>query len=317
MPSKAKNPKPTTQQSGPAAGQADASPPQETSAAETLRNLYASLLCCRRVQERLAQGSESAAERFDVRTGHEAVSVGATANLVPEDTVAASSRNLSALVARGIPIRSLVAGFGASCSPAPLLPEDPFHAGAGCALAHKLERKRHVVVAFCAQQNPSLDDWQEALRFAAGERLPIIFVIENDPASAAARNGHLEPVSFQVRGHNLPGIVVDGSDVVAVWRVAQEAVHRARNGWGATLIDCRADAARDPLAHMEHYLRKRHAWDDAWSSGLEMQIAAAIQKELENAGGDETPIQTARPRGTLAPIASALRANMALSKDSR
>ncbi len=55
-----------------------------------------------------------------------------------------------------------------------------------------------------------------------------------------------------------PGVAEDGNDVVAVWRVAQESIHRARNGSGTMLIDlCRAELTDDPLAHMEHYLRKR------------------------------------------------------------
>ena len=60
------------------------------------------------------------------------------------------------------------------------------------------------------------------------------------------------------RDYGYPGIIVDGQDVVAVWRVAQESIHRARNGAGPTLIDCRMDSKRDPLAHMEHYMRKRN-----------------------------------------------------------
>jgi|SRR5579871_1235666 len=315
MASKAKNPQANAQQNSPVpdAAHASTAPSHESSGAETLRKLYGSLLWCRRVQEFVAHGSAAAAERFDVRIGHEAVTVGATADLVAGDTVSASSRNLSALVARGIPIANLLARINGNYQQRPVLPDDPFNAGAGVALAHKLEGKRNVVAAFCARQNPSLDDWQDALRFASSERLPIVFVIENDAGAAAKRNGHLDPVSFQVRGHNLPGIVVDGSDVVAVWRVAQEALHRARNGWGATLIDCRADIARDPLAHMEHYLRKRRAWDDAWRSGLEMQIGAAIQAALQKA--TKTPSQAAPAGGTLAAIPSALR-DMVSSKDS-
>jgi TPP-dependent pyruvate/acetoin dehydrogenase alpha subunit len=315
MPSKGKNLPPGSKQSGPASTPAHPPPGSESSGAETLRKLYASLLWCRRVQEAVAQGSTPARERFDVKIGHEAVSVGATANLVGEDTVTASPRDLPALVARGGTLGSLLARVNGSCRQAPVLPEDPFNAGTGVALAHKLERNRRVVVAFAARRNPSLDEWRDALRFASTERLPIVFVIENDPLSPPARNVHLDPVSFQVRGHNLPGIVVDGSDVVAVWRVAQEAVHRARNGWGATLIDCRAEPSRDPLAHMEHYLRKRHAWDEAWRSGLERQVGAAINEAL-NAGADESPIQAARQGVTLAPIPSVSRANMVFSKDS-
>ena len=74
-----------------------------------------------------------------------------------------------------------------------------------------------------------------------------------------------------------PGVVVDGGDVVAVWRVAQESIHRARNGSGPTLIDCRAESTADPLAHMEHYMRKRSVWADEWRSKLTEQFEAELK----------------------------------------
>ncbi len=260
---------------------ADDAGPQSNS--ETLRRLYSSLLRCRRVQERLQSASAVADSSYDIELGHEAVTVGATAELTASDTIAASSRNLAALVAKGAPIGELLARNGANPGSAswaaPVLPEDPFHAGVGIALAHRLGQKRGVVVALCAEARPSLDAWRDALRFAITHKLPIIFVIENAgdmPGSSSEAASHLDPLSFMVRDHNFPGIIVDGSDAVAVWRVTQESVHRARKGLGPTLIDCRRDPARDPLAHMEHYLRKRKLWDDAWRERLESEIAAAM-----------------------------------------
>ena len=80
------------------------------------------------------------------------------------------------------------------------------------------------------------------------------------------------------RAIGYPGIIVDGQDVVAVWRVAQESIHRARQGSGPTLIDCRTDSKRDPLAYMEHYMRKRNVWDDGWKKDTEQGIQAEIEK---------------------------------------
>jgi pyruvate dehydrogenase E1 component alpha subunit len=95
----------------------------------------------------------------------------------------------------------------------------------------------------------------------------------------------LKAVSLLTRSGGFPGVIVDGQDVVAVWRVAQESVHRARNGGGPTLIDCRMDAARDPLAHMEHYLRKRNLWDEAWREKAEAEITAEVE-----GGKDKRPV---------------------------
>jgi len=249
------------------------------SQADTLRRLYAGLLRSRLVQERAQSASGLRASNYDLRLGHEAVIVGVTAELTPSDTMMSSSRDLAALLARGAPVGALLSRNGVDASFAwcgPVIPEDPFNAGVGIALAHKLEQKRSVVVALYAQPPSDLNGWRDALMVATKHKLPILFVVERGAASSTDAASHLHPVSYMVRGHNLPAIVVDGSDVVAVWRVAQEGVHRARNGVGPTLIDCRTDPARDPLAQLEHYLRKRSVWDEAWRRELESEIAAAI-----------------------------------------
>ncbi len=159
------------------------------------------------------------------------------------------------------------------------LPEDAFNLGTGIALAHKLNGKQNVVVAFCEKEIAALDPWHEALKFAGVHKLPILYVVSGAPdeMASAGQPAYLEQFSFMARDYGFPGIVVDGRDVVAVWRVAQESIHRARNGAGATLIHCTTESARDPLEHMEHYMRKRSVWDDEWRN----QIAARISSELE------------------------------------
>ncbi len=173
----------------------------------------------------------------------------------------------------------LADGDDRSTATAVSLPDDAFNLGTGLALCHKLEQKRHVVVALCPQEKPALETWHDALKFAAVHKLPIVFVIENGIATQPSSKDeapHLESFSFLARDYGFPGILVDGKDAVAVRRVAEEAIHRARIGSGPTLIDCRTDSPRDPLEHMEHYLRKRHAWDDTWRKKLESQIAAEL-----------------------------------------
>jgi TPP-dependent pyruvate/acetoin dehydrogenase alpha subunit len=248
---------------------------------DTLRRLYAGLLCWRRVQERLQ--SDQAGD--DIRLGSEAITVGATAELTAGDSLTAPPLNLRALLAT----RAAVSGlFGENpigsarlgvCNP--FVPGDPVNAGVGLALAHHLERKRGVVVAFCEPPRSLLEPWSEALNFAQSHKLPIIFVIESaDAFSLSQPPPYLAPLSYMVCGDSFPGIVVDGSDVVAVWRVVQESVHRARNGLGPTLVECRPDAARDPLGHMIHYLRQRKAWDESWNQQITREIAGHIEQAL-------------------------------------
>lgn len=225
------------------------------------------------------------ADNYELAIGHEAVIAAPSADLTDEDTIAASPKNLAALVARGLPLQSLFSEQNDCVSRSSIttasVPEDPFTRGTGIALAHKLARKQRVVVAFCQQESPALETWHEALKFAGVHKLPILYVIKNgvaDRQSSSDHAPHLEPFTFMARDYGYPGIIVDGQDVVAVWRVAQESIHRARQGSGPTLIDCRTDSKRDPLAYMEHYMRKRNVWDDGWKKDTEQWIQAEVEK---------------------------------------
>jgi len=244
-----------------------------------LRKLYSSLLRTRRVQEYL-RDFRNPGSRYELAFGREAVVVGATANLNGRDTVLASSRNLAACIAKGATLEDLLEERNCpSCLP-PTLTEDPFNLGAGIALAHRLEQKHGVVIAIAPAPKPVLETWNNSLKFAATHKLPIVFVIENGIATDAHTRDdapHLEVHSYFTRDYGFPGIVVDGNDPVAVWRVAQEAIHHARNGSGPTLIDCRTNAETDPLAHVEHYLSKRNAWSEEWRAQLESGIKRSLK----------------------------------------
>ena len=248
---------------------------------EMLRSLYVSLLRCRLMGERVLS-SPGLVGKYHFAVEEEAVAVGATADLGTGDTMAASRRNLVALAAAGVRSHDLLSGFeGCGCHAAALLAfsslsEDPFNAGTGIALAHKLAKQRHVVVAFGGEDAASLASGCEAMKLAGSGKLPVIYVIQNGEGDGGYAP-HLRPVSLLARDGGFPGVIVDGQDVVAVWRVAQESIHRARNGGGPTLIDCRMDAARDPLGHMEHYLRKRSLWDEAWRKKAEAKIRAELE----------------------------------------
>ncbi len=185
-----------------------------SAAAEPLHRLYSSLLRCRLIQEHVQElcAPNEVAAGYAVRIGHEAVTVGATADLGSEDTVAGSHTDLAALIARGASLEALLAPNGAAGSTAsmfiqPSFPEDPFNFGTGVALAHKLDRRRRVVVAFCAQEKPPLELWHDALQSAAVQKLPIIFVIENGLYNrrtrlASSRAGELPGARVRLPRHH-------------------------------------------------------------------------------------------------------------------
>ena len=272
---------------------------------DVLRRLYSSMLKCRMAAERaqrLLGGRQPADYDFDL--GREAVVIGATLELGPEDTIAASPRNFTVQVAKGASVKYLLSpkarrnglqtpavakGF-ASASTASF---DPFNLGTGLALAHRFEKRRSVVVALCADDTAPPDRQHEAMKFAGIHRLPIVYVLKSASTfelGTAKRNSALEKLSFMARDCGFPAIIVDANDAVAVWRVAQESIHRARNGAGPTLIECETQSScgNDPLAQMEHYMKKRGAWDDQWRWDTtllieaEMETAAVRKSRLHN-----------------------------------
>jgi pyruvate dehydrogenase E1 component alpha subunit len=264
---------------------------------EIFRQMYAAMLKCRMTEERARH--ENAMVGYDVTTGHEAVVIGASIGLRPEDTLVASGHNLAALIAMGTPLKSLLketatndstesraaviscrCAVSGSISTAAFF-ADPFNVATGVALAHKLEKKTNVVVAFWDEDAASLEASQEALKFASVHKLPILYVTRGGTLEEMGSRKHsaLEEFSFVAKDYGFPSIVVDGNDVVAVWRAAHESVHRARNGAGPTLIECQTEATsfEDPLAHMQHYMSKRGAWDDTWKQQVVAQIGAEIE----------------------------------------
>jgi TPP-dependent pyruvate/acetoin dehydrogenase alpha subunit len=237
---------------------------------ELLRRLYASLLRYRKLSER-AQGSAAAAPAGEFAIGHEAIVAGAMLELGPADTLVAPPRNFALQIAKEA---RLPAGHPDSLG--------PFNLGTGMALAHQLENTRHVVIAFSAEGTASLDRWHAAMKFAGAHKLPVIYVLRCGSAfetGATTRTPALEEISFMARDCGFPAVIVDGMDAVAVWRVTQESIHRARNGSGPTLIECetRSTEYKDPLAHMEHYMRKRGGWNEQWRRELMDAIEAEIR----------------------------------------
>jgi TPP-dependent pyruvate/acetoin dehydrogenase alpha subunit len=263
---------------------------------DMLRRMYAEMLKCRMMQESARNGN--AALAYDLATGHEAVVIGASINLTPQDIIAASSRNFTARVAMETSLKCLLKEAGANNSdesrasivsrrcalPGPIssvFPADPFNLGTGLALSQKLENKGNVVVAFWDEDAASLEASHGALKFAGIHKLPIIYLTASAGLDELRRSA-LEEFSFMAKDYGFPSILVDGNDVVAVWRAAQESIHRARNDSGPTLIECQAESAnfKDPLAHIQHYMTKRNAWDEGWRQQVSNQINAEIAEAM-------------------------------------
>jgi TPP-dependent pyruvate/acetoin dehydrogenase alpha subunit len=295
---------------------------------DTLRRLYACMLKCRMVEERarLLFRQGKFAGNYYAAVGQEATEVGATMDLLPEDTVAPSHRNFVTHIMKGTPLKLMYAQLyarksspdqgrssPAHCGYAPLNIITPastiaaqLNIGTGVALAYKMQKKPNVVVALSGEGSTSLGFWHEAVNFAGVHKLPIVYVLENNLWAESVNvslQTAVEDLSVKAQAYGFPGITVDGNDVVAVYRAAREAIERARQGGGPTLIECKTyrwyghseiDPAkyrspeeveywksRDPIPAMERYLKERGLWSDQWKQQLTGEINQEIDEAVE------------------------------------
>ena len=116
----------------------------------------------------------------------------------------------------------------------------PIATGAG--LAAQMDGKGRVAVSFFGDGASNAGSFHESLNIAATWKLPMLYVCENNryAANTAAAETHArEDVAARAHGYDIPGNVVDGNDIAAVYDAATTAVARARAGEGPTLIECK------------------------------------------------------------------------------
>ncbi len=282
--------------------------------ADKLRGLYTTMVKCRMLAGRIygAQISQHQPDR-DI-SGLEATLVGAGAHLLPQDCIALEHSGFIASLIKGTPLGLILArtretqinnGIGKATSPAREVGASiKFSMATGLALAQEMKGKGAVTLMFCIQDpcikdhgTPAFDP--DAMALAATQKLPMVCLVESsfDTRTVSLAQG----AAAGDDSAYYPRIAVDGCDVVAVFRVAQEAIRRAREDHGPALIECltsrangpaedpgnyalarnvaQAPLSADPLSFMEQYLRRRDLWSDEWSR----LMVAAFTRELDDA----------------------------------
>lgn len=283
----------------PASAAADNNSDASPMHAERLRRLYAAMLKCRIIDNLVPSDVK---EHCACRQ-HEAIVAGAAIHLKPEDLIAPSPAELFARLVQGVSAESLIATLreeinrGSSCAdirvPAASAAIAELHIGTGMALACKLQKRPSVTLCVLDHPAGEPDFWREPVAFAARRRLAIVFVIPSATGEASGQRPELRSEAQQI----LPAIAVDGNDAVAVYRVAEECIRRARQGLGPSLIESALDSARDPISFMENYLKQRNLWSEAWKETVARQFSREAESVLKKHLGRARP--RAKPAGAL------------------
>jgi pyruvate dehydrogenase E1 component alpha subunit len=194
--------------------------------------------------------------------GEEAVATGTCASLRDSDYITSTHRGHGHLIAKGGDLKRMMAeifgrstgyckGKGGSMHIADvelgILGANGIVGGGGpiangAALAVKYRGQDNVVACFFGDGASNQGTTQEALNLASAWKLPVIFVNENNGygiSCPTCKSMAVTDIADRAAAYDMPGVVVDGNDVLAVYEAVSEAVKRARNGEGPSLIECK------------------------------------------------------------------------------
>lgn len=229
---------------------------------EDLVEMYRLMLLHRRFEEETIElFKRGVGSNPHVGLGHEGVAVGAYYKLPKDDLVLPHYRSRAAWFIRGVSVKTLMAenlmkktsttrGLYTYLHPwiPGILPYGSCAVGgfmsiaAGAALGAKMKKTAQVVVCGLGDGTADTGMFHESLNFASIWKLPIVFVMENNelctltPLSVRAA---VKDLAVRAAGYGIPGLTIDGTDPIAVHKTVQEAVKRARNGEGPTLVECK------------------------------------------------------------------------------
>lgn len=250
--------------------------------------------------------------------GHEAIHTGIGAAMREEDCFAPMYREYAAQFVRGVRMSEVLLYWGgdergndfsgpkhdfAWCVP---IATQCMHA-AGAALAFKLRGEKRCAVTVIGDGGTSEGAFYEALNLSGAARLPVVFVVANNKWAISvplALQTAAETLAQKAIAAGIPGVQVDGNDVVAMRHAMSEALARGREGGGATLIEAVTyrlsdhttadDASRyrpkeeveqarklEPLVRTRRYLESLGAWDDKRQQALEAECAEEVEAEVK------------------------------------
>lgn len=292
-----------------------------------LKALFRALLLPRVIEEKqlrlIRQGRLS---KWFSGYGQEAIAVGCTWALAPEDDILPMHRNLGVWTTRGVPLRPLFCQLMGRAGGFTKGRDRTFHFGlpqkhiygmishlaamlpvaCGLGLAARLDGRPNVALAFVGDGATREGDFHEALNLAAVWKLPVLFVVENNGYGLSTPTQDVIPVediATAAVAYGMPGVVVDGNDVLAVVAAVREAAGRARAGGGPTLLEMKtfrirgheeasgtkyvppelieAWSKKDPIERFTRYVIERGVMTEAEVGAVRQELEAEVDAVAE------------------------------------
>src|SRR5216117_2633072 len=302
---------------------------------EDLLQMYRNMLITRGVEERghilYRQGKIPGS--FYTGRGNEAAAVGVATAMGPDDVGTPLHRDMGVHIVRGVePWRIFAQYMGRADGPTKgrdgnvhmadsnlgliamvshlpaMLP-----VAVGCALAFRIRDESRVAVGWYGGGASARGDAHEAMNFAGVRQLPVVFICDNNQWAYSTPT-HLEyaceHLADRAQAYGFEGVVVDGTDVLAVYREAKRAIEKARDGGGPTLIECQTlrmegHAVHDDAFYVPKELFERWAERDPierYRTWLRENVDMSGADEEELAGGVKKLLNDALKRAEESPM---------------
>ncbi|SEI52263.1 thiamine pyrophosphate-dependent dehydrogenase E1 component subunit alpha [Pseudomonas sp. NFACC07-1] len=194
--------------------------------------------------------------------GQEVIPSAVSANLTDDDYICTIYRGVHDMIAKGIPLKDLWAELGGRVTGTCKGKGGPMHVthpatgvmvttgivgssmpiANGLALASQIRGEKRVAVAYFGDGASNIGAFHESLNLASVWKLPVIFVCQNNGYGEHTKYAYstsVANISMRAASYSMPGVTVDGNDPVAMYNCAKEAIERARNGGGPTLIEAK------------------------------------------------------------------------------
>src|ERR687885_2917982 len=284
---------------------------------EDLLQLFRNMLVTRGIEERghilYRQGKIPGS--FYTGRGNEAAAVGVGTAMGPDDVGTPLHRDMGVHVSRGVdPWRIFAQYMGRVDGPmrgkdGNIHMADPrlgliamvSHLPAmlpvvtGCALAFRIREERRVAVGWFGEGASARGDSHESMTLAGTRRLPIVFVCDNNQWAYSTPT-HLEyateHVADRAQAYGFEGIVVDGTDVLAVYREAKRAIEKARAGGGPTLLECLTLRMEGHAVHDDAFYVPKVMFEEWAKQDPIERFRSWLRENAELSDEEEDEIQT-------------------------
>ena len=288
---------------------------------EILLKLYRTMVLGRKFDERLLNlQRQGRIGTFPPISGQEAAHLGTAAVLELSDWFVPAFRETAAEIWRGRSLESVITyynGFGEGADIPPDRNDLPVSVPVGSQILHavglawaaKYRKTDRVAMAFFGDGGTSQGDFHEGLNFAGVFQVPAIFICQNNQWAISmprTKQTRSKTIAQKALAYGIPGIQVDGNDILATYAAAKEAVDRARSGGGPTLIECvtyrvavhttaddpkryRSDEdveqwkKRDPITRFQKYLLNKGLLSGETIETIESAVLDEIQAAVDNA----------------------------------